>query len=215
MTNNKLTDERLAHLAIGKCPTPDLCEVKAIAAELLECRKAAEPVYQWRAAFDENGWWDDCTKAQYEGFTKRQDCETRILYAAQQLSGNSEHVSQPYKLPENSFTNEDLEGMIHGNNPQSNAYRELLSLRLAAECRPESSPVIQDGWIKCSEWMPDVDLNYSAEFLCSNGYAVFTAACRCELMQDGSTHKYFNCSWADVEYWMPLPAAPQLEVGNG
>lgn len=72
-----------------------------------------------------------------------------------------------------------------------------------------NSPAIPDGWIKCSERMPDVDLNYSAEFLCSNGYAVFTAACRCELMQDGSTHKYFNYSWADVEYWMPLPEPPK------
>ncbi|HDX4397526.1 TPA: hypothetical protein QIU16_000549 [Citrobacter freundii] len=41
----------------------------------------------------------------------------------------AEPVIQPYKLPPNSFTDEDLEGMIHGNNPQSNAYRELLSFR--------------------------------------------------------------------------------------
>lgn len=61
--------------------------------------------------------------------------------AAFQLFGNSEHVSQPYKLPENSFTNEDLEGMICGNNPQSNAYRELLSLRQAAEFPPGNSSV--------------------------------------------------------------------------
>lgn len=29
----------------------------------------------------------------------------------------------------NSFTDEDLEGMAHGNNPVANAYRELLALR--------------------------------------------------------------------------------------
>ena len=48
-------------------------------------------------------------------------------------------VSQPYKLPENSFTNDDLEMMAHGDNPQSNAYRELLTLR-------RNSPVIPDSW---------------------------------------------------------------------
>lgn len=29
----------------------------------------------------------------------------------------------------NSFTDEDLQGMAHGNNPVANAYRELLALR--------------------------------------------------------------------------------------
>ncbi|MGL4725648.1 MAG: hypothetical protein ACRCWW_14275 [Scandinavium sp.] len=67
--------------------------------------------------------------------------------AAPQLSGNSEHAIQPYKLPDNSFTNEDLEGMIHGNNPQSNAYRELLSLRLASASSYGSYQVIPDGWV--------------------------------------------------------------------
>lgn len=51
----------------------------------------------------------------------------------------AEPVSQPYKLPENSFTNDDLEMMAHGDNPQANAYRELLAFR-------RNSPVIPDGW---------------------------------------------------------------------
>lgn len=40
-----------------------------------------------------------------------------------------EPVSQPYKLPDNSFTNDELEMMAHGDNPQANAYRELLAFR--------------------------------------------------------------------------------------
>ncbi|UYW75575.1 hypothetical protein OFY05_11440 [Pseudocitrobacter faecalis] len=51
----------------------------------------------------------------------------------------AEPVSQPYKLPDNSFTNDDLEMMAHGNNPQANAYRELLAFR-------RNSPAIPDGW---------------------------------------------------------------------
>ena len=38
----------------------------------------------------------------------------------------------------NSFTNEELEAMAHGDNPQANAYRELLARR--------NSPVTPDGW---------------------------------------------------------------------
>lgn len=40
-----------------------------------------------------------------------------------------ERVSQSYKLPENSFTDDELEMMTHGDNPQSNALRELLAFR--------------------------------------------------------------------------------------
>lgn len=49
-------------------------------------------------------------------------CRAAMLHSA-------EPVSQPYKLPPNSFTNNDLEMMAHGDNPQSNAYRELLAFR--------------------------------------------------------------------------------------
>lgn len=51
---------------------------------------------------------------------------------------DAEPVSQPYKLPPNSFTDDELEMMSHGDNPQANAYRELLAFR-------RNSPVIPDG----------------------------------------------------------------------
>lgn len=129
MTNNKLTDSQLERIIesadevlsalAGKnddvhpdnstkmcCLWDDLNDthappevVMAMARELQEYRKAAGPVYQWREAFEEGASWDDCTKNQYEGFTKRQDIETRILYAAPQLSGNSEQVGYSGKEP--------------------------------------------------------------------------------------------------------------------
>lgn len=43
-------------------------------------------------------------------------------------------------IPDSSFTNEELEAMAHGNNPQANAYRELLAFR-------RNSPVTPDGWV--------------------------------------------------------------------
>ena len=59
-----------------------------------------------------------------------------------QPSGNSEQlepVSNRDELPPNSFTNEELAGMAHGDNPQANAYRDLL----AFQC---NSPATPDGW---------------------------------------------------------------------
>lgn len=41
----------------------------------------------------------------------------------------AEPVSNTYTLPANSFTDEELEGMAHGDNPQANVYRELLAYR--------------------------------------------------------------------------------------
>ncbi|WP_236346372.1 hypothetical protein [Enterobacter cancerogenus] len=44
--------------------------------------QAVGPVYQWRERYVDSDLWDDCTKEQYEGFAKRPDVETRILYTA-------------------------------------------------------------------------------------------------------------------------------------
>lgn len=44
--------------------------------------QAAAPVYQWRERYVDSDLWDDCTQEQYEGFAKRPDVETRILYTA-------------------------------------------------------------------------------------------------------------------------------------
>lgn len=44
----------------------------------------------------------------------------------------------------NSFTDEDLEGMAHGNNPVANAYRELLAFR-KTESNPDRENRLEDA----------------------------------------------------------------------
>lgn len=68
-------------------------------------------------------------------------CRTAV-----QAFGNSEQlepVMTTHKLPPNSFTDNELEAMAYGDNPQANAYRELLAFR-------RNSPVIPDGWVMVS-----------------------------------------------------------------
>jgi len=133
----------------------------------------------------------------------------------------SEPVIQPYKLPPNSFTDEDLEMMAHGDNPQSNAYRELLAFRrnsqwigndstngkpLTSGYIAANSPVTPDTWIPVSERMPENDdmVNIVIKHVDGSHY-VFTG-------------QWWGSYWntdsdcidnENVTHWMPLPAAPQ------
>ncbi|HGK4675225.1 TPA: DUF551 domain-containing protein [Kluyvera georgiana] len=111
----------------------------------------------------------------------------------------SEPVSQPYTLPENSFTNEDLEGMTHGNNPQSNAYRELLAFR-------RNSPVTPDCWIPVSERMPGLseDVLVSTEFFGPGDWRIKVG----HIQSDSKEWHVYGATW-EPTYWHPLPAAPK------
>ncbi|WP_152691404.1 DUF551 domain-containing protein [Enterobacter hormaechei] len=76
-------------------------------------------------------------------------------------------------------------------------------LRVAYEAG--NSPVIPDGWVACSERMPEgmTDVHIS------NGHDVGQG------WWDGDTwqtqHDYYSVP-GDVTHWMPMPAAPQQEV---
>ncbi|HGY1466843.1 TPA: hypothetical protein ACNVLA_003755 [Klebsiella aerogenes] len=76
------------------------------------------------------------TAIQYHGTQQLREQIARVIRAAML---QAEPVTTTNKSPPNSFTNAELEGMAHGDNPQSNAYRELLAYR-------RNSPVIPDGW---------------------------------------------------------------------
>ncbi|CAM7369626.1 hypothetical protein PHDIMM138B_07260 [Phytobacter diazotrophicus] len=64
-------------------------------------------------------------------------------------SGNSaqpEPVNKTYKLPPNSFSDDELMGMAHGDNPVANACRELLEFRRNAAGGNSAQPVtVPDG----------------------------------------------------------------------
>ncbi|HHW8899814.1 TPA: DUF551 domain-containing protein [Salmonella enterica] len=72
-----------------------------------------------------------------------------------------------------------------------------------------SSPVAQDGWISCSERMPDNDE--------SKPIAIFTGKCLGQGMfvatydDDGFFDYWVGMEIIGVTHWMPLPEPPQEE----
>ncbi|MES0320303.1 DUF551 domain-containing protein [Citrobacter sedlakii] len=81
--------------------------------------------------------------------------------------------------------------------------------RRAAMLQAGNSPVIPDGWISCSERMPEEIGRYWCYVEEQNSL--------------GKSHYQWNCSWngelwggammyGRVTHWMPLPAAPQQEA---
>lgn len=145
-------------------------------------------------------------------------CRAAMLNHSENERDMVELVSQPYKLPErvtNALTlslqamefmgdtlnnldavcKEDVEFVA----PAFEAVRAALA---------GNSPVIPDGWVACSEQMPEE--NAEQEVL-----ACFKGG-------DISTLYYFEGRWddaygivpirQDVTHWMPLPAAPQQEA---
>ncbi|MEH0968322.1 DUF551 domain-containing protein [Klebsiella pneumoniae] len=129
--------------------------------------------------------------------------QCRIDDACRAAMLQAEPVTTANKLPPNSFTDDELEGMAHGDNPRSNAYRDLLAYR-------RNSPVIPDTWIPVSERMPE---NKPGRY----EYLVF------EKLNNRVNHDYWNVPDAGddtftpfwnhygeyVTHWMPLPASPQ------
>ncbi|EBW2695822.1 DUF551 domain-containing protein [Salmonella enterica subsp. enterica serovar Anatum] len=77
----------------------------------------------------------------------------------------------------------------------------------AAIIQAGNSPVTQDGWISCSERMPDNDE--------SKPIAIFTGKCLGQGMfvatydDDGFFDYWEGMEIIGVSHWMPLPAAPE------
>ncbi|RAM42236.1 hypothetical protein DOZ52_13390 [Enterobacter hormaechei] len=85
-------------------PDSEKAQMDLELARIALAAQAAGPVYQWRERYEDSDLWDDCNKEQYEGFAKRPDVETRILYTA---------PPEPVSVPD------DVSG------PLAHAYKEL------------------------------------------------------------------------------------------
>ncbi|HCT4829467.1 DUF551 domain-containing protein [Enterobacter hormaechei] len=134
------------------------------------------------------------------GFSKPVDgIEDEYYYAA---------PPAPVSVPAAMEMDDDFDSAFeHGKAVGWNAYRAAM-LQSFGNSEQLNSPVIPDGWVACSEQMPEE--NAEQEVL-----ACFKGG-------DISTLYYFEGRWddaygivpirQDVTHWMPLPSAPQQEA---
>ncbi|HIB1397062.1 TPA: dATP/dGTP pyrophosphohydrolase domain-containing protein [Salmonella enterica subsp. enterica serovar Muenchen] len=96
--------------------------------------------------------------------------------------------------------------MLNGDIFRENSISSTNNFREIAETST-NSPVIPDGWISCSERMPDNDE--------SKPIAIFTGKCLGQGMfvatydDDGFFDYWEGMEIIGVSHWMPLPAAPE------
>ncbi|CAI9399281.1 DUF551 domain-containing protein [Lelliottia sp. T2.26D-8] len=173
-------------------------ELDLALAELALAGMEAEPVYQfiYNNPYEEGYTeWLDCNENYFNGVPE--DCR-RILYAA----------------PQPATVVPDVTPYLHGLWP--NAADALI--RYSEDCRAAmlqagNSPVIQEGWVACSERLPDETNDPDGGATC---YLVLYAEGR--QPNGGSNVQVSNVTylrrWHDgmITHWMPLPAAPQQEM---
>ncbi|WP_302421223.1 DUF551 domain-containing protein [uncultured Citrobacter sp.] len=172
--------------------------------ELQQRRDAdsSDPIYQWRERYEEGSLWDDCTKAQYDGFAKKTDCEVRILYTAPPAPVVTDELL--------SMAASAIEDLLEHTDPNTSNYSGVWAdvpgkLR-AATSQAGNSPVTPDGWIPVSERMPEG----SEEVLCTKE---FDGPCDWRKKVGywlAGKWVVYGASWTPT-HWMPLPAAPQQE----
>ncbi|HFL1447885.1 TPA: DUF551 domain-containing protein [Enterobacter kobei] len=110
----------------------------------------------------------------------------------------------PVSVPAAMEMDDDFDSAFeHGKAVGWNAYRAAM-LQSFGNSEQLNSPVIPDGWVACSELMPE---QFKA-ILAFNEYGE---------VWSGAYDRYWNfyCDNLLVEHvthWMPLPAAPQQEV---
>lgn len=150
------------------------------------------------------------------------ELRNKVFYALRDAQ-NDEPVSNRDELPLGYLQGhkDGLEWaaqLAEANHPQTGdwLYDDPTELAKAIRKGPDmpfsdgNSPVIPDGWVACSERMPEENAEQQV-LACFKG-------------GDISTLYYFEGRWddaygivpirQDVTHWMPLPAAPQQEVKN-
>ncbi|ENF2602723.1 DUF551 domain-containing protein [Escherichia coli] len=151
------------------------------------------------------------------GLTRGEQMELARIALA---SLGAEPVSQTYKLPPLSSSEvNDAAWKLHNmltehvplNGRQFNNLKGCFYEALKVAMR--NYPVTPDGWISCSEQMPSAGeqvLAYRPDAPESNDPLIKMAT-----YVGGSVHGHgFDC-YCKPTHWMPLPAAPQLEVNRG
>ncbi len=118
-------------------------------------------------------------------------------------------------MKDKGLTDDVLDEIIAGAKTSMEQYLALsLKAERAAKQKSDSnSPVTPDGWISCSERMPDDGQHVI--IICDGAfvlYAQYRDGEFFDVVRDGD--EFFETQSRNVTHWMPLPEPPQ-EVNRG
>lgn len=173
---------------------------------------------------DADGWWV------YKGRRVGGGCAEWYNRALEDYRAAMPHGAEPvttdYKLPANTPCKDAPEHIwlqTAGVWPENGEFSELTwcsdnqhpddTLYVRADVVPGNSPVNQDGWVACSERMPEREVD--VQVYCSDKKEQMVG-----YMERNERNGYFRFAslpngggvYCQPTHWMPLPAAPQQEV---
>ncbi|HHA1244208.1 TPA: DUF551 domain-containing protein [Enterobacter roggenkampii] len=188
ITNSEIDAEGNAHVVLSPADSLLINNARIALASL-----EAEPYgYVHKAAYEQAG---SCgLSGDHEAY---RDSSTHIaVYTA---------PPAPISVPAAMEMDDDFDSSFeHGKAVGWNAYRAAM-LQSFGNSEQLNSPVIPDGWVACSERMPETMVSVLVTGTWFHHSVAF----------------WDGLSWCDLDFeqpvthWMPLPAAPQQEVNNG
>ncbi|HDX4638498.1 TPA: DUF551 domain-containing protein [Enterobacter hormaechei subsp. steigerwaltii] len=136
----------------------------------------------------------------------------------------AEPVTTAYKLPAIGWLRADYQNDnrgLRGNAPLFVLGKKDPSTVWGLDYIPliSNSPVITDGWVACSERMPDIGIEIFY-FCQDDGLRDCGIVSSSNFSDRGDAQLYVHAEGydlrfgVDITHWMPLPAAPQQEAKN-
>ena len=118
----------------------------------------------------------------------------------------------PVSVPDEMEMDDDFDSAFeHGKAVGWNAYRAAM-LQSFGNSEQLNSPVIPDGWVACSEQMPEDEQEVIVQNKMGYRYVSYFDE-HSGLFFDMRGGNQMNCiEHIFVTHWMPMPAAPQQEV---
>ncbi|WP_334362148.1 DUF551 domain-containing protein [Enterobacter hormaechei] len=146
------------------------------------------------------------------GFSKPVDgIEDEYYYAA---------PPAPVSVPAAMEMDDDFDSAFeHGKAVGWNAYRAAM-LQSFGNSEQLNSPAIPDGWVACSERMPDIGTEIFY-FCQDDGLRDCGIVSSSNFSGKGDAQLYVHAEGydlrfgVDITHWMPMPATPQQEADNG
>ncbi|EMW2191451.1 DUF551 domain-containing protein [Enterobacter hormaechei] len=198
-----------AGYTLGHADVAILNELARIALASLEAEPA---IHRWRrVTFEPYGpypW----HYGNFIGFSKPVDgIEDEYYYAA---------PPAPVSVPAAMEMDDDFDSAFeHGKAVGWNAYRAAM-LQSFGNSEQLNSPAIPDGWVACSERMPDIGTEIFY-FCQDDGLRDCGIVSSSNFSGKGDAQLYVHAEGydlrfgVDITHWMPMPATPQQEADNG